>query len=70
VVCTNAARVKSPTTVGKIERFSGSFEREARRFIDLERFRYRHNHVRPHQSLDYRRPADCCLETRWRYEQA
>ncbi len=62
------ARVKSPTTLGKMERWWGTFEREAWRYLDLDHFLYTYNWVRPHQSLDYRRPADRYFETGWLYE--
>ncbi len=60
--------MKSPTTVGKMERWFGTFKHEAWRYVDLDQFLYTHNHVRPHQSLDYGRPTDQYFETGWLHE--
>ena len=42
--------VRKPTTTGKIERWFGTFDREAWRYRDLDEFLYVYNWVRPHQS--------------------
>lgn len=51
-------RVKRPQTNGKVERLFGTIAREIT-FCkkDLELFRYRYNHCRAHQSLQWRTPA-------------
>lgn len=51
--------VHSPTTCGKIERLFQTLKRELK-FCngDLEKFRMRYNHFRPHISLDKKVPAD------------
>ncbi len=51
-------RVKRPQTNGKVERLFGTIAREIR-FCnnDLEQFRYRYNHFRPHQSLQWKTPS-------------
>ncbi|MDP1695457.1 MAG: DDE-type integrase/transposase/recombinase [archaeon] len=51
--------VHSPTTSGKIERFFQTLDRELK-FCnnDLEAFRMRYNHFRPHSSLLGKTPAD------------
>jgi len=51
--------IHSPTTTGKIERFFQTLEKELR-FCgnDLEKFRMRYNHLRPHTSLEKKCPAD------------
>jgi transposase InsO family protein len=51
--------VHCPTTCGKIERLFQTLEKEIG-FCggDLERFRMRYNHFRPHQSLDNKSPAE------------
>lgn len=51
--------VHSPTTSGKIERFFQTLDRELK-FCnnDLEAFRMRYNHFRPHSSLLGKPPAD------------
>lgn len=52
------ARPKKPTTPGKIERHHLTFNNEIK-FCggDMELFRYRYNHIRPHRSLHMRTPA-------------
>ncbi len=52
------ARPKKPTTPGKVERHHLTFNNEIR-FCegDIELFRYRYNHIRPHRSLHMRTPA-------------
>lgn len=51
--------IHSPTTTGKIERFFQTLEKELP-FCnnDLELFRMRYNHFRPHSSLHGKSPAD------------
>lgn len=51
--------VHSPTTSGKIERFFQTLDRELK-FCnnDLEAFRMRYNHFRPHSSLQGKSPAE------------
>ena len=51
--------IHSPTTTGKIERFFQTLEKELL-FCnnDLELFRMRYNHFRPHSSLNGKCPAD------------
>lgn len=53
------SRVHKPTTAGKVERFHQTVQMELP-FChnDYELFRYRYNHVRPHQSLLGKRPAE------------
>lgn len=52
-------KIHSPTTTGKIERFFQTLARELP-FCnhDLELFRMRYNHFRPHTSLQGKAPAD------------
>ncbi|MFP4402442.1 MAG: DDE-type integrase/transposase/recombinase [Candidatus Nanoarchaeia archaeon] len=52
-------RVKRPQTNGKVERLFGSISKEIK-FCnnDLEQFRMRYNHFRPHQSLNNKTPAE------------
>lgn len=51
--------IHSPTTSGKIERFFQTFDKE---FVfcnkDIDLFRMRYNHFRPHTSLDNKSPAE------------
>lgn len=48
-----------PTTLGKVERFHQTIDKElAYCNNDLEYFRYRYNHIRPHWSLDLLTPAN------------
>jgi transposase InsO family protein len=51
--------IHSPTTTGKVERFFQTLSRELK-FCnnDLELFRMRYNHFRPHSSLDNKSPAE------------
>lgn len=47
-----------PTTVGKVERFHQTIDKELPYCNnDLEMFRYRYNHIRPHWSLNLLTPA-------------
>lgn len=52
------SRVHKPTTTGKVERHHLTFINEIR-FCeeDIELFRYRYNHIRPHRSLCMKTPA-------------
>lgn len=51
--------IHSPTTTGKIERFFQTLERELPYCKhNLELFRMRYNHFRPHSSLHGKAPAD------------
>jgi len=52
------SRVHKPTTTGKVERFHQTVQNELP-FChgDLELFRYRYNHIRPHMSLRMKTPA-------------
>jgi len=52
------ASKRRPTTIGKVERFNGSYEREAWRFSNHDEYIHHYNHERPHQALDYLTPAD------------
>lgn len=53
------AGVKKPTTLGKVERFFGTRDRELPYCNhDDEIFRMRYNHFRPHRSLHGKTPAD------------
>ena len=51
--------IHSPTTTGKIERFFQTLDKEFK-FCnkDVELFRMRYNHFRPHSSLENKTPAD------------
>lgn len=51
------ASPRSPQTCGKIERFFGTYRREAWRYRTLAQFTYYYNEIRPHQSLDYDTPV-------------
>jgi len=51
--------IHSPTTTGKIERFFQTLDKELRYCNnDLELFRMRYNHFRPHSSLESKSPAE------------
>lgn len=52
------SRPHKPTTAGKVERFHLTLQQEIRYCKgDYELFRYRYNHIRPHQSLYMQTPA-------------
>lgn len=51
-------RVKRPQTNGKIERLFGTIKYEIDICQELERLRYRYNHQRPHESINFRFPAE------------
>lgn len=53
------SRIHKPTTAGKVERFQQTVQREMSYCNnDSELFRYRYNHIRPHMSLQGKRPAE------------
>lgn len=62
-------RVRHPQTQGKVERFHGELQRALdcrqagteNRQLWLDRFRWEHNHLRPHEALGMETPA-----SRWR----
>jgi transposase InsO family protein len=52
-------QVHSPTTTGKIERGFGTLARELKYCnSDIELYRMKYNHFRPHESLDMKSPAE------------
>lgn len=58
--------VHSPTTCGKIERLFQTLKRELPICkFDLELFRYRYNHFRPHRSLDNKVPSEIYNKFTW-----
>lgn len=60
-------KVKRPQTNGKVERIFGTIDKEIT-FCnnDLELFRMRYNHLRPHQSLFAKTPAEVYFDfTKW-----
>ena len=64
------SRIHKPTTAGKVERFHQTAQRELPYCNnDLELFRYRYNHIRPHMSLAGRRPADKYFDLRERLKE-
>lgn len=52
------ASKKRPTTIGKVERFHGSYEREAHLFPTHHEYINHWNYRRPHQGIQYLKPAD------------
>lgn len=52
------ASKRRPTTIGKVERFNGSYEREAWRYPSHQEYIQHYNYERPHQALNYLTPAD------------
>lgn len=52
------AGVARPTTCGKIERWFGTYDREAWRLTTLDGFVHYYNYERPHMALDGLTPAD------------
>ena len=54
--------IHSPTTTGKIERFFQTLGKELKFCKDLDDFRMRYNHFRPHTSLDKKTPAEVYFE--------
>lgn len=61
------SRVHKPTTNGKIERYHLTMQQELK-FCnnDLELFRYRYNHIRPHSSLGMKTPANVYFDLQQR----
>jgi len=51
------ASKRRPTTIGKVERFNGSYEREAWRHPSHQDYIKHYNFERPHQALQYLTPA-------------
>lgn len=61
------SRVHKPTTCGKVERYHLTMQQEiAYCHNDLELFRYRYNHIRPHSSLGMRTPASVYFDLQQR----
>jgi len=56
------ASKRRPTTIGKVERFNGSYEREAWRYPSLHEYIKHYNYQRPHQALQYLTPANLYLK--------
>jgi len=56
------ASKRRPTTIGKVERFNGSYEREAWRYPNLHQYIQHYNFERPHQALNYLTPANLYLK--------
>jgi len=53
------SRIHKPTTTGKVERHHLTYKNEITYCNnDLELFRYRYNHIRPHRSLYMKTPAE------------
>ncbi len=53
------SKVHSPTTNGKVERLFKTMDEELKFCeYDVEKFRLRYNHFRPHSSLNNKSPAD------------
>jgi len=50
--------VKTPTTCGKVERLFQTIKRELPFCKNIEEFRMRYNHFRPHNSLGNKSPAE------------
>ncbi|OYT53641.1 MAG: hypothetical protein B6U72_05100 [Candidatus Altiarchaeales archaeon ex4484_2] len=51
------ASKRRPTTIGDVERFHGSYVREAHLFPLHEAYIHHWNYVRPHQGIGYSTPA-------------
>ena len=64
------SRVHKPTTAGKVERHHLTFLNEIS-FCegDIELFRYRYNHIRPHRSLFMKTPAEVYFDLQQRLKQ-
>lgn len=61
------SRIHKPTTVGKVERHHLTLQQEiAFCDNDLELFRYRYNHIRPHRSLNMKTPAQVYFDLQQR----
>ena len=52
------ASKRRPTTIGKVERFHGSYVREAHLFPTHEKYIHHWNYVRLHQGIDYLIPCE------------
>jgi len=64
------SRVHKPTTAGKVERFQQTVRREMQYCNnDVELFRYRYNHIRPHMSLQGKRPAEVYFDLQQRLKE-
>ena len=65
------SRVHKPTTAGKVERHHQTMQNELP-FCnnDLELFRYRYNHIRPHQSLNMKTPAEIYFDLQVRLKES
>lgn len=50
-------KIHSPTTNGKVERLFKTIDQELPYCCDIEHFRYRYNHHRPHSSLNGKTPS-------------
>ena len=61
------SRIHKPTTMGKVERYHLTMQQELS-FAngDLELFRYRYNHIRPHRSLGMKTPAQIYFDLQQR----
>ncbi len=65
------SRIHKPTTAGKVERHHQTTQREIDFCIgDLELFRYRYNHIRPHQSLNIKTPAEVYFDLQVRLKES
>ncbi|MBU4266028.1 MAG: DDE-type integrase/transposase/recombinase [Candidatus Altiarchaeales archaeon] len=51
-------KINKPTTVGKVEKLHDTYNREIHKYSCPEEFRYGYNAQRPHQSLDFKTPAE------------
>jgi len=65
------SRIHKPTTAGKVERHHLTTQNEIS-FCrnDLELFRYRYNHIRPHQSLNMKTPAEVYFDLQVRLKES
>ncbi len=64
------SRIHKPTTTGKVERHHQTTQNEIS-FCrnDFELFRYRYNHIRPHQSLNMKTPAQVYFDLQVRLKE-
>lgn len=69
-ICHIRSRVHKPTTAGKVERFQQTVQKELP-FCnnDVDLFRYRYNHIRPHMSLHGKRPAEVYFDLQQRLKE-
>jgi len=56
------ASKRRPTTIGKVERFHGSYEREAHLFQTHQDYIHHWNYTRLHQGIQYLKPANLYLK--------